>query len=65
MGDTCETCRFYKAGSIRRPARCVRFPPQAYRHPPMNWGVRFAFPTIDRKDWCGEWRTLQETKINA
>lgn len=56
MTPACTNCAFARKGWIL--VRCHRYPPQ--RSPLIAAGSSFmafaAFPAVDNKDWCGEYR---------
>lgn len=48
--EECQNCRFYF------PPLCRRFPPQVvYNTEDVEVYIEL-FPTVDPKDYCGEWK---------
>lgn len=55
----CLSCRFFEARYTEDNTIgfCRRFPPQGYGRMIADW----AFPMVRRSDWCGEWRSPEDT----
>jgi len=65
--DSCASCRFYQVfRRVGNAGQCRRFPPAIFAG--LHKGateVRFRFPEVFYRDWCGEHQRTPKTEGDA